>query len=136
MTDNVTTALSLAPIVLATVAPAAPTETTLAVWWLLGLAGAAVVVNNILAAWEKITSRFKERESAGPEYQHRKDCERIHADDHNQLAATRESIEERIETLRSEFKHDLSNLHDKVNRSSERVSEIMGEIKRIGARNE
>jgi hypothetical protein len=136
MTDNVTTALSLAPIVLATVAPAAPTETTLAVWWLLGLAGAAVVVNNILAAWEKITSRFSERESKGPEYQHRKDCERIHADDHNQLAATRESIEERIETLRSEFKHDLSNLHDKVNRSSERVSEIMGEIKRIGARNE
>lgn len=126
MNDLLTPVSGLLPLVMAQIASPGPDDRSLAVWWLLGLAAAAVIFNQLSDAWRKLTGRFKEREQPGPHYVLHSTC----IDSHNKLEATLREIdeghEERTEALRRELKADTGGVHKRVDEVLKAVSRVEG----------
>jgi hypothetical protein len=107
-----------------------PSSENLAIWWILGAAGAAVILNNILDAWRKITGNFKERESAGPEYVQKSDCKDVHKTMTDQWEEAEQRHTTRTESLRQEIKSDIKGVHKRIDEILSAVSELKGKIYR------
>ncbi len=100
MSDIISASAAMAPLVLAQAATAQPDQP--AVWWILGLAGTAVIFNQLAQSWKTITNRFKEREQPGPHVATIEDCEKRHLTIDNHLSEMERQAVCRGEKLREE----------------------------------
>jgi hypothetical protein len=112
------------------------------IWWIFGLAGAAVAFNQIAAAWTRLTGRSDRRSLEQPveireakepaprnhehnQYQEWRACQNLHRD----LNATLERMDTvqsaQTDTLRREIKDDFKGVHS-------RVDAVLGELRDLG----
>lgn len=119
----------LLPLGIAASLPPEPSDTTQAVWWIVGAASAAVIFNQLVTAWNNLTGRFKEKEGAGPEYVSRVACHQAHDKLSVVLKEIDQQHERRTEALRLEQKKDMVGLHDKINTVAIITGEIRGTLK-------
>jgi len=123
---------SVVPFLPVALAQMTPGEADPVVWWIIGLAGTAVLVNQVATAWQKVTGNLKERPTPSETYQRISVCEKEHKRIDENIDRIARQITEGLESLRLEFKRDGAGVHDKINRVAERVGELTGEIKRMG----
>ena len=105
--------ISLGPFILAAIAPPAD-DRSMAVWWLLGLAAAALIFNQVADAWGKLTGRFSRDASPEGGFRSRKDCIEIH----QQLNQNREKVQDSLMNadteLRKEIREDITGVHKRL----------------------
>jgi hypothetical protein len=119
MNEHISNLAAISTLGLAQVADPAGSSVLL---WIAGAAGAAVIFNQLFSAWARLTGRFKEKEHPDPRDKFLTDA----------LTALEDRHSQRTENLRLEMKKDISGLHEKINRTTEAVGELRGELKRIG----
>jgi hypothetical protein len=112
MSDIISASAAMAPLVIAQAASSQPEQP--AVWWILGLAGVAVVFNQIAQSWKTITNRFKEREQPGPHVATIEDCEKRHQTLDNHLSEMERQVVNRGEKLREETLARAEKLREEV----------------------
>ena len=108
MSDILHGFVSLSPLILASVAQAsetaaqAPANDQFTVWWLLGLAGAAVMFNQSAQAWKTLTGRMQ-RTPDESQPRLRKDCIEVHKLNTQRLNAIEAENRDEHAALRHEF---------------------------------
>jgi hypothetical protein len=112
VSDLITSAGALIPLAAAV---SMPSQENAAIWWILGLAGVAVMFNQVTQAWRSLTGRMVERPS-GEDFQPKHECE------------------QKMDSARREAKADMENLHSRINIVLREVSQVCGEIRGMGMR--
>ncbi len=131
----------LLPLAIASIASSesADAQTSTGVWWILGAAGAAVIFNQLVTAWNNLTGRFKEREGTGPQYQRVEVCEAMHKTitdaieeverrQTHRMEETEQRHSVRTEGLRREIKGDVSGVHKRIDEVLKGVSRLEGKV--------
>jgi uncharacterized protein HemX len=126
MTDLISATAALSPLVLAQTAAAQPDQP--AVWWIIGLAGAAVIFNQVAQSWKTLTNRFRERDSGGPRSPTEAECESRHNLISTQLQNITEQAQGRSESLRQEIKKDLGGVHQRIDEVLRAVARLEGKV--------
>lgn len=132
MSDTISTLAALAPAAVAQVA--IPTETSALVWWLVGLAAAAALFNQIVAAWRNLTGRFSDRPADGPEYVTRPACHQAMKEVADRLDRIDQCRLNDMADLRNLIRSEVGGTHKRVDAILSAVSEVRGELKRVGDR--
>jgi hypothetical protein len=126
MSDIISATTAIAPLILAQTAAAQPDQP--AVWWILGLAGAAVIFNQIAQSWHTLTGRFKRLESSGPRCPTEAECDARHRLVEEHLVKIGDQAQARSEALRQEIKKDVSGVHTRIDDVLRAVSRIEGKV--------
>lgn len=118
--SSLSTIAALLPLVIAQIAASAqpataqPTQQTLMLWWLLGAAGVAVLLNQIITAWRNLTGNLRESPPPATTYRKRDDCLAIH----NELKADLGKLSSRIEITdadqRKIQREDINGVHRRI----------------------
>ena len=152
MNSIIPTISGLLPLAIGAVAAPQDTETTVAVWWIIGAAGAAALFNQLVSAWNNLTGRFKS-EGTGPEYVTRVNCHEAHqkteavlkasdaqreksiADLEEKIENTFNRLDEKLESKQNEMRTivraDISGVHQRVDAILAAVSELKGKVESI-----
>jgi len=118
---------ALLPIVLAQLGGEG-TNTLL--WWILGLAGAAVLLNQLALAYRNLTGRFEEKNGSSG-YRRRSDCMEIHRDEKRAFNDFARKSEEGDQQLRLEIKGDISGVHRRIDGLQQQITNHTNSI--VGA---
>ena len=107
------------------------------VWWLIGLAGVAVILNQVAGAWRNMTGRFQEKESPH-QYRKREDCLQIHAGIKHDITALRNQSEQSDTALRLEVKEDIGGIHRRIDglqtQFTGHSNKVVGAVERLGGK--
>jgi hypothetical protein len=150
MTDLPSTISALSLPVLAQMLPQ-NTDRDAAVWVMVGLAGLAVIVNQVIAAWRNITGVQAKREIQQPleikaaqefaakahehnEFQRLAHCKEMHSQIETQMRDEEERQDVRMDDLRREIKVDIGGVHKRIDAVLAAVSNLGGQITQIGNR--
>lgn len=129
MNEAISTLTALAP---AAVAQLSASDASPLVWWLVGLAAAAAIVNQVVLAIRNLSGKsVRDRDAVSPEQ-----CAARHASLDSRLDVRFRDIEraliERDNALRAVLSQDVRGVHQRVDEVLGAVSEVRGELKRIG----
>jgi len=106
-----------------------PSNIAAALYWLWGLAGVVVSVNQVLKFWRTVTGGFQSAEaadSAGAGFRRRADCIEIHKTVTREFREIREKLDEKVTEMRCEFKTDLTAVNNQLTHITETVGSIRG----------
>jgi len=101
----ISAAIALAPIVAAGMLGEA--QTNAALWWILGAAGAAVMLNQLVQAWRNMTGGML-RKPDDDQARKRTDCIEIHKRTNNRINGLEAESEAGDTSLRLEIKADMT----------------------------
>jgi hypothetical protein len=96
-------------------------------WWLLGLAAAAVLLNQLAQAFRNLTGRFVEREPEGG-FRRRSDCIAIHEKLASQLAEICSNMRSATEAQRKESRDDMGGVHRRIDALQTQISNLGREL--------
>ena len=108
----------------------------LVVFWILGGAGFAAMLNQVLSAWQKLTGGMKETPPPASTYRTREDCNGIHSKDRDWIRAVERKVNGAA--TRDELRQESDGLHARIERTQEtfnqaerRISAAVGELKGV-----
>ena len=103
----------------------------MAIWWILGAAGAAVILKNLIDLWNSLTGRFQQNQ-AGPDFITRAACHEAHTKVEDKIDEFEKKLEAKHTELRNIISKDVAGAHKRIDQVLAAVSELKGEVKRIG----
>ena len=103
-----------------------------ALLWLLGLAAAAVIFNQVVMAFRNMTGRFAER-VPGAGFQTREGCATVQQHVTARIDAAEQRSDTRDETLRREIKEDVKGVHKRSDQILAAVSRLEGKVDARGS---
>lgn len=123
MMNSINIAIALSPLVLAQIA-SVKGEHSVAVWWILGLAGAAVMFNQISEAWTRMTRRFQDRTPDGAQIQSVEECRRVHQG----VTKAFEDLDRDIEQVNVRTEERVGKIHSRLDGIVALLHELKGAI--------
>ena len=144
MNAGITSAATLVPIAVGALLPAEGTQEFNALVWILGLAAAAVMFNQISDAWQRMTGKFRRQGDGAAEQRElekvRQEFERKLEVRDDVLARKHSALRHKVESLATAWREDLlkqteglnarlTSVQTHISHTSEKVSGEIGTLR-------